>query len=72
MKKAKLVEELSFSKPHLGRHESYTVRALNLTLLEVEDAPVKGDGNEKVEGEVIVEKIEANRCVLVLWFDYIR
>ncbi|GMH94259.1 hypothetical protein TL16_g12857 [Triparma laevis f. inornata] len=72
MKKAKLLEELSFSEPHLGRHESYTVRALNLTLLEVEDAPVKGDGNEKVEGEVIVEKIEANSTMMERVSDFTK
>jgi len=65
MKKKKLLEELSFSSPALGRHESYTVRALNLTLLEVEDAPVSGDGNKKVEQEVIMERIEANSLPLI-------
>ena len=53
-----------FAQPALGRHESYTVRALNLTLLEVEDAPVKGKG--QVEGgELVTEKIKANHLPLV-------
>ena len=49
MKKAKLVELLNGPPLGLGEHESYTVRALNLTLLSVEDAPVKGTGEVRLD-----------------------